>query len=413
LPAPAKELVMPDDPPVLTADDIYPRQKALFDQYEAYLMRTIKRAYDDRGRLWHRDFSSPEAYERSVEPNRRHWLELLGGWPWERGDLNARFERIADCAEYRVERVTYRVFEDVETDAILLTPQGDAPPGGFPAVLCQVGVNGCPETICGFTGVSDATYHKIGSRLAAHGYVVIATRMVTGLCEDAVRDPDHRAPHLMDQTQAEIRDYLLARYDKDVVKQWAPQTRSRTYLNRLCRVIAGDLMGIEMFNLSRGVDVLASLERVNGERIGMYGLSQGGLSALFLGPLEKRLQAVVSSMCFNERYHKQVVRSEHYGAFVNTSSEDHIYPHLREFADSDLASLVCPRAFFVEAGRQDGSVYWKLAVQAFAEAKAIYERLGIGPKCDMFVHEGGHETEPVEDVTAIHAVRFLDRWLRR
>jgi dienelactone hydrolase len=403
---------MSDPIPTFTAADIYPRQRALFDQYEAYLMRTIRQLYDARGRLWRRDFASPEAYERSVEPNRRHWLEALGGWPWAREDLDAEFETLADCADFRIERVSYRIFEDLRTDAILLTPRADPPAAGFPAVLCQVGVNGCPETICGFTGVSDATYHRIGQRLAGHGYVVIATRMVTGLSHDAVRDPDHRAPHLMDDTQTEIRDYLLTRYDKDVVKQWAPHTRSRIYINRLCRVIGRDLMGMEMFNLSRGVDVLASLGRVNAARIGMYGLSQGGLSALFLGPLEKRLAAVVSSMCFNERFHKQVVRGEHYTPFLHTAQEDHIYPTLAEFADSDLASLVCPRAFFVEAGRRDGSVYWKHAQMAFAEVQAIYDRLGIGERCGMFVHEGEHETEPVEDVAKIHAVQFLDRWLR-
>jgi dienelactone hydrolase len=401
-----------DDDIVFGPEVIYPRQKALFDQYQDYLLRTIRAEYDRRGRFWNRDFSSPAAYERSVEPNREHFLASLGGWPWERQDLRLRTERLYDFAAYSLDRVTYRLFDTIETDALLLTPHGAGP---FPAVLAQAGVNCTPERICGYEEDQRdgrGTYHRIGARLAAHGYVVLATRMVTGFDPHLTRDPDHRAPTLLTPLQAEIRAYLLTTYGKEAAKQFAPQTRARLYLNRLCKTIGRDLMGMEMFALSRGVDLLASLPTVRSDRIGMYGLSQGGLSALFLGPLEKRLQAVVCAMYFNERFHKQVIQSDLYGCFALSSQEDHLYPHLMEFADSDLASLICPRAFFVEAGRHDDAVYWELAQQAFDEVKTFYTRLGIPERCEMFIHEGVHETEPVDNTARIHAVTFLDRWLK-
>jgi len=71
--------------------------------------------------------------------------------------------------------------------------------------------------------------------------------------------------------------------------------------------------------IERLIDLLEGLPQVRSDRIGMYGLSHGGLSSVFLGALDKRLQAVVSSMYFNERYHKQVVRSEHYGCLTLTA----------------------------------------------------------------------------------------------
>lgn len=403
---------MKEEDLLLTAEDIYPRQKALFDQYEAYYMRTIKEQYDCRGRFWNRDFSSPEAYEKSVEPNRQHFLQLVGGWHWERQDLQLRKGLIAEFSAYTIERVTYRLFDVIETDALLLTPKGEGP---FPAILLQIGVNGVPETACGFTEEErggKGSYHRLGARLAAHGYVVLATRMVTGFAPGKFRDEDHRAPHLMTPRQAELREYILKNYSREAAKEYAPQTRARIYLDRLCRTIRQTLLGTEMFALSRGIDLLESLPQVAPGRLGMYGKSQGGLSAVFLGALEKRLQVSVASAYFNERYHKQVVRSEHYGRFVDTSSEDKIFPYLYEFSDSDVASLICPRCFFVEAGKQDDSVYWKLAQAAFKEVKAIYERLGVADKCDMRIHEGGHEIEPEEDITRVRAVAFLDRWLK-
>ena len=67
---------------VFVADDVYPRQRKLFDDYEACLLRTIKDQYDRRGRFWNRDFSSPAAYARSVEPNRQHFLRRSATIDW-------------------------------------------------------------------------------------------------------------------------------------------------------------------------------------------------------------------------------------------------------------------------------------------------------------------------------------------
>jgi dienelactone hydrolase len=396
----------------LGVDDVYPRQRALFDAYVDHYTRTLKRLYDARGQKWHRDFSSPEAYERSVEPNREHFRKSLGGWCWERVDPGLVREPVAELPGFRVERLSYTIFEEVRTDALLLVPEGRGP---FPAVLCQVGVNGAPETILGFTEMSreaDNAYHQVGRRLAGHGYAVLGTRMVTGVTPGVVRDADHRAPHLMTDVEKEVRDYLLENYDKDVAKDFSAGTRSRIYLDRLCRMMGHNLLGTEMFALSRAVDVLVSLPEVRSERIGMYGLSQGGMSALWLPALEKRIVAAVASASFNERFTKQVVQLPEQTPFVLTSSEDKIFAHMEEFADSDKASLICPRAFCVESGRGDGSVFWKTADVAFAEIKAIYERLGIGEKCVMVRHEGGHELERVENIADARCVQFLDRWLK-
>jgi len=405
---------MPDDKFYFGPDDVYPRQRALFDQVERYLLARLRSLYDSRGRLWNRDFSSPAAYETSVEPNRQHFLSILGGWPWQREPLNPRRELIREFAKFRLERVSYRVFTGIETDALLLVPPGSGP---FPAVLCQVGVNGSPERICGLVNdkVNDAdlTYHRIGSRLAEHGYVVIATRMVTGFDPRMTRDLDHRAPHLMTGHEPEIRNYLLDAYGKDEAKKFASYTNARVHIDRLCRLAGGSIFGLEYFALSRGIDVLCDLPEVDAGRIGMYGLSQGGLSALWLPALDKRIQATAASAFFNERFTKQVVRTPNSGPFLFSSEEYHMLPMLAEFSDADIASLVCPRCFFVECGRKDDAVYFEQSLEAFAQVKAIYERLGIPDRCGHRLHEGGHETEPLDNVADIAAVKFLDRWLKR
>ena len=101
------------------------------------------------------------------------------------------------------------------------------------------------------------------------------------------------------------------------------------------------------------------------------------------------------------------------GAFITTSSEFQFVPDLlAEFGDADIASLICPRAFFVEDGKHDGAVYWRNAIEEFKLVEEFYAKLGIPEKCGIRIHEFGHETEPEEEITDIQAVAFLDRWLK-
>ena len=133
-----------------------------------------------------------------------------------------------------------------------------------------------------------------------------------------------------------------------------------------------------------------------------------------MGALEQRLQAVVSSAWFNERFSKMLQPEIiNVGAFIETSSEFQFVPNLfKEFGDADIASLICPRAFFVEDGKHDGAVWWPNAIQEFELVEAIYENLRIPDKCGIRIHEFGHETEPEDEITDIQAVAFLDRWLK-
>jgi len=378
---------MPGQDPVFTGAEVDPLRRKLYEAYDAWLEAENRRAYAARGARWNRDFSSPEAYTRSVALNREHLRAMIGGWPWPRGPLHARLERFAATPTYTADRVFFISFADVEVDAILLRPKGRGP---VPAVLAQHGVNHAPEQICGFTAPGDwYPYNRIGLRLVEHGYVVIAPRMVGGFGENKFSLP--AVPWLRGKSQG----------------------RAQNQIHRKAVLIGQTIKGLEYYTLSRAIDYLETLPEVRKDRIGMYGLSRGGRAALWLGALDQRLQAVISSCWFNDRFNKFLVRDPRYTALIDHDSEFQFLPGLFcEFADSDIASLICPRAFFVEDGKQDGAVYWEDALREFAAVEAIYERLGIKEKCGILIHEGAHETEPREKTTDIQAVLFLDRWLK-
>ena len=376
------------DDPRLTGADVDPLRQQLFEAYDNWLMRQCREHYDARGGNWQRDYSNQNAYLKSVEPNRERLLAMIGGWPWERGPLEPRIEEIAATDTYTAYRVWYTSFDDVRVDAILIRPHGTGP---FPAVLAQHGVNHTPEQICGFCEPEhSAAYHEIGVRLAKHGYVVIAPRMIGGYGEDRFNVPN--IPSLRQHEQG----------------------RAQNQIHRKAILIGQTIQALEYFTLSRSVDYLETLTEVANDRIGLYGLSRGGRAALWLGALEQRLQAVVSSAWFNERFSKmlqpEIIKV---GSFIETSSEFQFIPGLfHEFGDADIASLICPRAFFVEDGKHDGAVWWPKAIQEFKLVEANYENLGIPEKCGIRIHEFGHETEPEEEIIDIQAVAFLDRWLK-
>ena len=380
---------MADDDPRLTGADVDPLRRQLFEAYDDWLMRQCRERYDARGERWQREYSSQEAYLRSVAANRERLLAMIGGWPWERGPLEPHTEEIATTDAYTASRVWYSSFDEVRVDAILIRPHGDGP---FPAVLAQHGVNHTPEQICGFTDSPEhsAAYHEIGVRLARHGYVVIAPRMIGGYGEDR-----YNVPNIPSLRQHE-------------------QGRAQNQIHRKAILIGQTIQALEYFTLSRAVDYLESLPEVDSGRIGLYGLSRGGRAALWLGALEQRLQAVVSSAWFNERFSKmlqpEVIKA---GSFIETSSEFQFIPGLfHEFGDADIASLICPRAFFVEDGKHDRAVWWPHAIQEFKLVEEFYQKLGIPEKCGIRIHEQGHETEPEDEITDIQAVAFLDRWLK-
>src|SRR5438046_10740054 len=46
---------------------------------DKFLLREIELSVERREKFWKRDFSSPEAYNKSIEPNRQRLKQILGG----------------------------------------------------------------------------------------------------------------------------------------------------------------------------------------------------------------------------------------------------------------------------------------------------------------------------------------------
>ncbi len=161
-------------------------------------------------------------------------------------------------------------------------------------------------------------------------------------------------------------------------------------LHRLCVLGGGTLLGLDMLVSSRAVDLLEGHDDVDSRHIGMYGLSRGGQTALFLPAMDERIKASVCSAYFNERLPK-LIGPYSKTNYVDWFAEGQILPEqVRYFADADIVSLIAPRAFAVEAGALDGAVAQDAARRECERAHVHYEKLGAPECCEFIAHAEGH-----------------------
>ena len=145
------------------------------------------------------------------------------------------------------------------------------------------------------------------------------------------------------------------------------------------------LMGERLWDLMRCVDLLVSMDAVDGERIGCAGLSLGGEMAMWLSAMDMRVSAVVSSGFLT---------------VMDQLEQNHClcwkFEGLRELVDfADIYSLIAPRPLMCQNGIQEGpkDFFVPIARKAMDEIMVIYEDFQEPENAVLDVHEGGHEID--------------------
>lgn len=142
------------------------------------------------------------------------------------------------------------------------------------------------------------------------------------------------------------------------------------------------LMGERLWDLMRCIDYLETLPQVDRSRIGCGGLSLGGEMAMWLGALDKRVAATVSSGFLT---------------IMDQMEKNHCmcwkFRGLRELVDyADIYSLIAPRPLQCQNGLKEGPKAFcvPLARQAMGEIRRIYADLKAPENAELAVHKEGH-----------------------
>lgn len=340
-----------------------------YQSYERFLRLRLADLDAHRPSLWKRDYSSVDAYRKSIEPMRQRLKGMFGGWvePDARKPVEKRDrETLLETDEFQALRYAVEILPGLETYAVELIPKL---PGPHRGLLAQHGYGGTPEGVCGMgpdANRADYSYRSMGLRAVRHGFHVVAVHHPTTYGWPEIRSAKPLPTH----------PQFSVNYGKD-------------RLHRLALLTGGTLFSLDLMASSRGIDLLVAAGTPPG-RIGMYGLSQGGQTALYLPAMDERIQASVSSAWFNWRMPKMIgpVRGE---AFLDVDSEDKFFTEIiRCFADSDVVSLIAPRSFAVETGLHDTAVDIENAEAEFQRARVHYDKLGASDRIEFIPHAEGH-----------------------
>ena len=283
----------------------------MVDGINAFLEKKTREMAGERDRFWNRDFSSPEAYERSVEPNRRRLRKIIGAvderLPVAALELGATTSASAEVATgdgYKVFAVRWPVLKGITAEGLLLQPSN--PP--IARVVAVPDADWTPEMLAGLApGVDPAA--QFARRLAENGCQVVI-------------------PVLIDRndTWSGIAEFRMTNQPH------------REFLYRMAFEVGRHIIGYEVQKVLALVDWFASENQAHSAPIAVAGYGEGGLLALYSAALDKRIDAAFVSGYFQPR--EQVWREPIYRD---------IWSLLKEFGDAEIASLVAPRGLIVEA----------------------------------------------------------------
>ena len=167
---------LPGTAPLTLQGDLAEQMVAGIDRF---LARQLKAVVGRRPGRWQRDVASPEAYERSVEANRKRLLKIVGLLD-QREEVQMQLlathrqpALVGEGPGYRIERVRWNVFRGIEGEGLLLEPSG-------PAVANIVALPDCdwtPEAACGLEpGVPEEA--QFPRRLAENGCRVVVPVLI-------------------------------------------------------------------------------------------------------------------------------------------------------------------------------------------------------------------------------------------
>jgi len=145
------------------------------------------------------------------------------------------------------------------------------------------------------------------------------------------------------------------------------------------------LMGERLWDLMRCVSFLASLKEVDHRRIGCGGLSLGGEMSMWLGAMDVRIRAAVSS------------------GFLTTMDQlekNHCkcwkFPGLRQLVDfADIYSMTAPRALLCQNGLKERPTWFTVAIarEAMKEIKLAYTDFKKPENLAFVGHKRGHDID--------------------
>jgi dienelactone hydrolase len=137
---------------------------------------------------------------------------------------------------------------------------------------------------------------------------------------------------------------------------------------------------------------LETLSYVDPSRIGFYGCSYGGTTAMYLVPLVEKYSLSICSANFNNWTCKiastRTVTDNDY--MLTAQWEFPTFDMGSTFSHAEMAYLMIPRPFMVERGRQDNVGRDDVILAEYEKVSRLYTQLGLGNKTEIEILDDIH-----------------------
>ena len=340
------------------------RQRRQLEELVDYSQHLITRTERHRDAIFWKTNLTFDANNWSAERvgyKERFWSEWIGKFPQPQKQINARSRQIYDEEKWVGYEVMLDVWPGVFAWGILCVPKDLKPQEKRPVVVCQHGLEGVPaDTISGPGSQGYGPYKAFTAKLAERGFITFA-------------------PHNPYRGQDQFR-----------------------VLQRKGNPLGKSLFSVIIAQHEQILNWLETLSFVDRKRIGFYGLSYGGKTAMRVPAVLDRYCLSICSADFNEWVKKNSTVHSRYSYMFSGEYEMPEFALGQMWNYAEMAALIAPRPFMVERGHDDGVAPDEWVAYEFAKVQRFYDKLGIGDRTEIEFFDGPHTIHGVGTFKFLH-----------
>ncbi|WP_158856449.1 alpha/beta hydrolase family protein [Lunatibacter salilacus] len=343
------------------------RQGSMVKEMERHVQCVLDRCEFAREKFFLERLKGDTLDQKLIKDILRNRLwEVIGRVPTPSTPINTRARLLKETAKWKRYEVVLDVFPGVFAWGILTIPKDSERNTTTPVVVCQHGLEGLPMDVVRTDPDTKkfSTYNGFATQLAERGYVTFA-------------------PHNPYRGGDQFR-----------------------ILQRKANPLGISLFSIITAQHQRILEWLAQKSFVDSERIGFYGLSYGGKTAMRVPAL---VEGYALSICSGDFYEWVRVNS------LTDQSYSYMYTGEYEMPEWDLGhklnyaempALIAHRPFMVERGHFDNLKTDPWVNYEYAKVRRHYDFIVLSERTQLDYFMGSHR------INGEGTFDFLDRYLK-